>query len=169
MRGTGNPNFRQATRASGVALYPLHTCSSSITTACHLLGSSGGAGGRLEPRERYAPVRLDLGEDEKLVSTDAAESADLLRSEADRSPLTVEQAAGFLKVAKTHRLYALFSVAVVCGLRLGETFGLRWEDSTSILATCVYARSYSVWRRSWCHKPEDGEEPSNAGTPKGVS
>jgi integrase len=43
-------------------------------------------------------------------------------------PLTVEQAAAFLKVADTHRLGALFSVALACGLRLGEATGLRWAD-----------------------------------------
>src|SRR5262249_53759227 len=34
----------------------------------------------------------------------------------------------FLKVADSHRLGALFSVALACGLRLGEATGLRWED-----------------------------------------
>ena len=43
-------------------------------------------------------------------------------------PLTVEQAATFLKVANQHRLGALFSVALACGLRLGEATGLRWDD-----------------------------------------
>jgi integrase len=42
-------------------------------------------------------------------------------------PLTVEQATAFLKVAATHRLEALFSVALACGLRLGEATGLRWD------------------------------------------
>lgn len=43
-------------------------------------------------------------------------------------PLTVEQATVFLKAADTHRLGPLFSVALGCGLRLGEATGLRWED-----------------------------------------
>ena len=38
------------------------------------------------------------------------------------------QATAFLKVAGTHRLGALFGVALACGLRLGEATGLRWED-----------------------------------------
>lgn len=42
--------------------------------------------------------------------------------------LTVEQATAFLAVAGTHRLGALFGVALACGLRLGEATGLRWED-----------------------------------------
>jgi len=42
--------------------------------------------------------------------------------------LNVEQSAAFLKVAKTHRLGALFSVALACGLRLGEACGLKWDD-----------------------------------------
>jgi integrase len=43
--------------------------------------------------------------------------------------LTVEQSTAFLKVAATHRLGALFSVALACGLRLGEATGLRWDDA----------------------------------------
>ena len=43
-------------------------------------------------------------------------------------PLTLDQASAFLKVAETLRLGALFSVALACGLRLGEATGLRWED-----------------------------------------
>lgn len=33
-----------------------------------------------------------------------------------------------MKTADEHRLGALFSVALACGLRLGEATGLRWED-----------------------------------------
>lgn len=34
----------------------------------------------------------------------------------------------FLEVARTHRLYALFMVAIEAGLRRGELMGLRWSD-----------------------------------------
>jgi integrase len=40
----------------------------------------------------------------------------------------VDQAKTFLTAAESHRLSALFSVALACGLRLGEATGLRWED-----------------------------------------
>jgi integrase len=43
-------------------------------------------------------------------------------------PLDVEQARAFLAVAQQHRLGALFSVALACGLRLGEATGLKWDD-----------------------------------------
>jgi integrase len=43
-------------------------------------------------------------------------------------PFSVEQATAFLKVAGQHRLSALFSVALACGLRLGEATGLKWDD-----------------------------------------
>jgi integrase len=42
--------------------------------------------------------------------------------------LTIEQASAFLAIAEKHRLGALFSVALACGLRLGEATGLRWDD-----------------------------------------
>ena len=44
------------------------------------------------------------------------------------TPLTIAQAGAFLRVAGEHRLGALFSVALACGLRLGEATGLRWND-----------------------------------------
>jgi integrase len=43
-------------------------------------------------------------------------------------PLTIEHASAFVNVAATHRLGALFTVALACGLRLGEATGLRWQD-----------------------------------------
>jgi integrase len=44
------------------------------------------------------------------------------------SPLTPEQARRLLNVARSHRLGALFSVALALGLRQGEALGLRWQD-----------------------------------------
>ena len=43
-------------------------------------------------------------------------------------PLHIEQARVFLATARTHRLGALFSVTLACGLRLGEATGLKWDD-----------------------------------------
>jgi integrase len=42
--------------------------------------------------------------------------------------LTVPQAKTFRAVCATHRLGALFTVALACGLRLGEACGLSWDD-----------------------------------------
>jgi integrase len=42
--------------------------------------------------------------------------------------LTPEQARQFLSVAATDRLYALYTVLIGCGLRLGEALGLTWPD-----------------------------------------
>lgn len=47
------------------------------------------------------------------------------------APLALDKARAFLAVAETHRLGALFSVALACGLRLGEATGLRWDDVDS--------------------------------------
>lgn len=43
-------------------------------------------------------------------------------------PLTPGQARAFLDALAGHRLEALFSVALACGLREGEALGLAWED-----------------------------------------
>lgn len=41
---------------------------------------------------------------------------------------TPDQITTFLNVAKTHRLYALFYLAITSGLRIGEILGLKWID-----------------------------------------
>jgi len=47
---------------------------------------------------------------------------------AEITPLTPEQARGFLDAIRGDRLEALYSVAVALGLRQGEILGLRWSD-----------------------------------------
>lgn len=42
--------------------------------------------------------------------------------------LTPEEASAFLEAAREDRLFALYALAISCGLRLGELLGLRWED-----------------------------------------
>jgi integrase len=44
------------------------------------------------------------------------------------TPLTVDEARKILDVAQSHRLAALFRVALMMGLRQGEILGLRWSD-----------------------------------------
>ncbi|WP_067811186.1 tyrosine-type recombinase/integrase [Nocardia beijingensis] len=43
-------------------------------------------------------------------------------------PWSMEEATRFLKVARNHRLYPLWSVGLAIGLRRGEALGLRWDD-----------------------------------------
>ena len=65
----------------------------------------------------------------QLVSMNAAELVTVPKHKPRAiTPLTVAQARVLLTIAKTHRLGALFSVALACGLRLGEATGLRWDD-----------------------------------------
>jgi integrase len=47
---------------------------------------------------------------------------------SEREPLTVEQVRTLLRRVEGHRLYALFVVVAVLGLRRSEVLGLRWED-----------------------------------------
>jgi integrase len=65
----------------------------------------------------------------QLVSMNAATLVKVPKPKARPiTPLTLDQAKAFLAVTSAHRLGALFSVALACGLRLGEATGLRWED-----------------------------------------
>lgn len=48
--------------------------------------------------------------------------------QAEREPLTVDQVRVLLGSVREHRLYALFVVVAVLGMRRSEVLGLRWED-----------------------------------------
>jgi integrase len=79
----------------------------------------------------HATLRSALSEAQRLqlVSINAAALVKVPKPKARVSAsLSVEQANAFLKVARGHRLSALFSVALACGLRLGEATGLLWDD-----------------------------------------
>jgi integrase len=79
----------------------------------------------------HATLRSALAEAQRLqlVSINAATLVKVPQpTKRAIKPLDVDQAARFLKVASGHRLGAMFTVALACGLRLGEASGLRWED-----------------------------------------
>lgn len=48
--------------------------------------------------------------------------------EPKRNPFTPDEAKRIIEHAKTHRLGAVFTVAIALGLRRGEALGLRWQD-----------------------------------------
>lgn len=78
-----------------------------------------------------AVLRRALGQAEKwqLVTRNVAKLVDAPRvSREEVQPFTVEEVLRLLDVARGHRLYALFVVAVALGLREGELLGLRWQD-----------------------------------------
>jgi integrase len=79
----------------------------------------------------HAVLRSALSEARRLqlVTINAAELVTVPKpTKRAMQALSLERATAVLKVAKLHRLGALFSVALACGLRLGEATGLRWED-----------------------------------------
>ena len=87
------------------------------------------------PRRRielaHATLRSALSDAQRLqlVSINAATLVKVPKASTRAiAPLDVDQSRAFLARAMMHRLGALFSVALACGLRLGEATGLRWED-----------------------------------------
>lgn len=79
----------------------------------------------------HAVLRSALSEARRLqlVAINAAELVKVPKP--TKRPIvlfTVDQAKAFLVAAAKHRLGALFSVALACGLRLGEACGLKWDD-----------------------------------------
>jgi integrase len=79
----------------------------------------------------HATLRSALSDAQRLqlVSINAAELVKVPKPKKRAiTPLSIEQATAFLKVAEKHRLGSLFTVALACGLRLGEATGLTWDD-----------------------------------------
>lgn len=96
-----------------------------------LTGQKAAHGARRRIGLAHAVLRSALAEAARLqlVSFNAAALVKVPRATRRAiRPLSVDEARAFLPVAERHRLGALFSVALACGLRLGEATGLRWED-----------------------------------------
>ncbi|GIV18955.1 MAG: site-specific integrase [Armatimonadota bacterium] len=78
---------------------------------------------------RVASSALSEAEKWQLVPRNVAKLVDAPRVEnREVQPFTVEELVKLLDVARGHRLYALFVLAVALGLRQGELLGLRWQD-----------------------------------------
>jgi len=89
------------------------------------------SGARLRIEMARNTLRSALSEAERLQLVPVSVAMKLRLPKRQKKaivPFTMEQARAFLDVAKDHRLNALFSVALSCGLRLGEATGLRWAD-----------------------------------------
>ena len=64
-----------------------------------------------------------------LVARNVAELVDAPRAaKVNRKTWTPEQARAFLDAARGERLYALFHLGLVTGMRRGELLGLHWQD-----------------------------------------
>ncbi len=79
-----------------------------------------------------------------LVPRNASEAVDPPKTHRkEMRPLSPDQARSFLEAAIEDRLEALYVVAVHCGLRQGELFGLRWSDVDLDAGTLHVARTLS--------------------------
>jgi len=84
-------------------------------------------------RRRYARVVLRMALNTamrwRLVPGNVATLIDPPRvASREIQPLSPEQSRAFLKAVDGHPLEAFFTVALSCGLRLGEGLGLKWTD-----------------------------------------
>jgi len=84
-------------------------------------------------RRRYARVVLRMALNTafrwRLVTMNAATMIDAPRTTSrEIRPLTPDQAKTLLSAAHEHPLEAFVTVALGCGLRLGEALGLQWPD-----------------------------------------
>lgn len=84
-------------------------------------------------RQRYARVvlrnALNTAIRWRLISVNPATLIDAPRvTRKEIRPLTPEQARAFLAASKGQPLEGFFTVALSCGLRLGEALGLQWGD-----------------------------------------
>ena len=66
----------------------------------------------------------------------------------EKTVLTIEQAYTLLRQIKNHRMEALFTLAMVTGMRCGELLALRWQDidlakgSLQVKRTVNYMKGY---------------------------
>lgn len=82
-------------------------------------------------RRIYGTLRgaLNTAVKKKLLAYNPALSVELPATEASKARVwDAEQAGRFLDFVKNDRLYALYLLVIMAGLRRGEAVGLRWED-----------------------------------------
>jgi integrase len=93
---------------------------------------------------------LSTAERQGIVTRNVAKLVELPDWERPQvQPLTPEDAAKFLAVARGDRLEAVYTVAMALGLRLSETLGLRWED-VDLDARRVRVRVQLLWKdKAW--------------------
>lgn len=78
---------------------------------------------------RVLRAALQDAVDEELLSRNVARLVQLRVPATTRvRAFTRPEAIRFLHAAENHRLYALWAVALLMGLRRGETLGLRWQE-----------------------------------------
>jgi integrase len=97
-------------------------------------------------RRRYARVVLRMALNTamrwRVVSVNSATLIDAPRTtQREIRPLTPEQATTLLSAARDHSLEAFITVALGCGLRLGEALGLQWSDIDLEVATLRVTRA----------------------------
>jgi len=90
-----------------------------------------------------------------LVARNVLDAVDTPKVESKEfRPLTLEETKKFLDAAREDRLYALYVLAVTCGLRFGELLGLKWEDVD------LEGRRLTVKNQlRWLPGPEGKSEP----------
>jgi integrase len=72
---------------------------------------------------------LQAATEEELIERNVARLVKLRVTAGKKiAPLSVQESRHFLAVARTHRLSALWAVALGIGLRRGEALGLKWPD-----------------------------------------
>jgi integrase len=72
---------------------------------------------------------LQAATDEELIERNVARLVKLrVTTRRKIAPLSIQESRRFLTVARTHRLFALWAVALGIGLRRGEALGLMWSD-----------------------------------------
>lgn len=103
----------------------------------------------------HAVLHRALGQAAKwgLVPRNVADLVDAPKvPKKEFTPLSPEEAQRFLAAAEGDRFYALYVLAVVCGLRQAELLALRWGDLNLEEGT-LQVRHQLQWR-----KRKDGEE-----------
>lgn len=89
------------------------------------------AGEHDKARKCHVALHRALGQAVRwgLIPRNIADLVDAPRvARKEMKVLTPEEVRRFLDAAQGDRFYALYVVAITCGLRLGELLGLRWED-----------------------------------------
>jgi integrase len=98
---------------------------------------------------------LSKAVDLRLIARNPAASADPPKVRQDEiMPLDTEQTRTFLEAARGQKYEALYVLSLTCGLRMGESLGLKWSDIDLDAGTLRVNRQLQRMRR-------DGDKPGS--------
>jgi integrase len=157
-------SYRSAVKAwiiPALGKVPVSKVNLAQVRALHAKVQSATSVGNANSVLRVLKVALSDAEREDIVPRNVAKLFELKGSKVTRKALTVDAARSFLAATADHPLFSRWLVALVMGVRRGETLGLEW-DRVDFAAGTIDV-SWQLAELRWKHGCPGGDKAPTCG------